>query len=66
MAAYTNEDIKRELGRKYNETSSYTLETHRGAYAKITAEPDKFKAVGKILDFTTTETGTMIIVEHKG
>ena len=62
MAAYTLADIAKVLGTRYNESSTYTLETHRSADRKL-SESSCLKKVGEIKDFTSDDFSTMVIIE---
>ena len=63
MAAYTDQDIKDELGLKHNPTSTYVLHTHRSAQECCLADSN-CRVVGQLPDFSLNEIGTMIIVER--
>ena len=65
MAEYSMEDIKAELGEKFNPTSTYVLHTHRGAQERCLAD-HSLQMVGQLPDFSLNEEGTMIIVERPG
>ena len=62
MAFYTLADIAKALGTRYNESSTYTLATHRGASRKLSENP-ALEEVGEIKDFTSDDSGTMVILE---
>jgi hypothetical protein len=57
--AFTIEDIKRIIGRKYDSQSTYSLHDLQGANAKVAAKTHK--AVGV---FPTNNDGNMVILEE--
>jgi hypothetical protein len=57
---YSMDDIKTELGKKYNPKRKYILETHRGAANKFA---QGWVPVGSVPDSTDNDTGTMVIME---
>lgn len=59
MGCLTMEDVKRALGRKYNENSTYTIQTQSGAFDKLYGDKN-LKRAGEIDDFTG---GRMVILE---
>jgi hypothetical protein len=57
--AITHEDIKRTVGKKYDPTVTYTLQTLQGAHAKVGAQTHKMVGV-----IPTTGDGDMVILEE--
>ena len=62
MALYTLQDIAKVLDHRYNNTSTYTLETHRSAATKM-SNNRLLKKAGEIPDFTSDDFSTMVILE---
>lgn len=59
---YTEADLKQALGDKFDPEAEYLLETHRGAFNRVS---EGYLPVGELPDSTNDQRGTVVIMSRK-